>query len=229
MRSLGLVLGGAFALMFAAPAMAQGAEAPTVATVPAVEAPEARKLREEGQTAMGEERYADARAKFSQACKIGSAAGCSNLGALYLGGLGVEGDMNRAMDLFAVACERGDAKSCGLIGSIMVAGERFADGALFLDQACKLEDYSACGDLGTMYARGQGVEKNDMRATALFAKACNGGSAQGCYQMGAQTFNTGGSRAAAMAAIYFRKALKIDPDHAAAADAIAKLEAAGLI
>jgi TPR repeat protein len=49
---------------------------------------------------------------YEQACTLGCALGCSNLGALYARGRGVARDLDEARRLFTVACETGSAAGC---------------------------------------------------------------------------------------------------------------------
>lgn len=53
-----------------------------------------------------------------------------------------------------------------------------------LNTLCDQGKPSACFTLGTMYASGAGVTKDNPRAIALFQKACDGGDAQGCGALG---------------------------------------------
>ncbi|MDD7600772.1 MAG: tetratricopeptide repeat protein, partial [Campylobacter sp.] len=41
-----------------------------------------------------------------------------------------------------------------------------------------------CGNLGTMYAKGEGVEEDLDKAVQLFKKACDGGNMHGCFNLG---------------------------------------------
>jgi TPR repeat protein len=49
---------------------------------------------------------------YAQACRLGGALGCSNLGALYARGRGVERDFDEARRLFTRACATGSAAGC---------------------------------------------------------------------------------------------------------------------
>jgi TPR repeat protein len=49
---------------------------------------------------------------YERACSAGNALGCSNLGALYARGRGVQRNVVQAQRLFLLACENGSAAGC---------------------------------------------------------------------------------------------------------------------
>lgn len=53
-----------------------------------------------------------------------------------------------------------------------------------LEDACAGEAVSACAELGTRYAQGDGVDKDPARAAGFHYKACDGGDADGCTLLG---------------------------------------------
>ena len=40
-----------------------------------------------------------------------------------------------------------------------------------------------CNNLGVMYEKGNGVEKNEQKAVQLYKKACDGGEMLGCRNL----------------------------------------------
>ena len=48
---------------------------------------------------------------------------------------------------------------------------------------CDKNDFQVCVELGTMYMKGDMVEKNPKKAIGLFEKACNGGDMIGCRDL----------------------------------------------
>jgi hypothetical protein len=52
-----------------------------------------------------------------------------------------------------------------------------------LESTCMLGDQTACADLGMRYYLGKGITRNQVRANALFKKACDGGVAHACYNL----------------------------------------------
>jgi TPR repeat protein len=58
-----------------------------------------------------------------------------------------------------------------------------------------------------MYANGKGVSQDDKQAVALYTKACDGGEAGGCFNLGLHyKKGTGVSASTATARRYFKKA-----------------------
>ena len=47
-------------------------------------------------------------------------------------------------------------------------------------KACDDGNMRACHNLGVMYEKGNGVEKNEQKAVELYKKACDGGEMLGC-------------------------------------------------
>ncbi len=62
------------------------------------------------------------------------------------------------------SCSYGDATGCAV--------------------ACESVDASSCNDLALMLTRGDGVEKDEKKATEFFARACDYGSALACNNLG---------------------------------------------
>jgi TPR repeat protein len=52
------------------------------------------------------------------------------------------------------------------------------------EKTCKGGDAQGCIKLGLRYRKGDGVPKDERRATAQFQRACEGGAAEGCGQLG---------------------------------------------
>ena len=53
-----------------------------------------------------------------------------------------------------------------------------------LKKACDGGEMHGCGNLGTMYVKGEGVEEDLDKAVQLFKKACDGGNMHGCFNLG---------------------------------------------
>jgi uncharacterized protein len=74
-----------------------------------------------------------------------------------------------------------------------------------------------------MHAKGQGDAVDYAQARVLYAKACNGGDAAGCYNLGLMHANgEGGAVDYAQAQIYMRKAC--DLGQTQACEVLAKLK-----
>jgi hypothetical protein len=110
-------------------------------------------LVSDGLKAYEEEDYKTAFELFSQACDMGDANGCLNLGVMYYNGGDVQRDIPKAIELFKKACDMGDANGCLNLGLIYESGE------------------------------GEDVQKDIPKAIELYTKACDMGYAYGCYRL----------------------------------------------
>lgn len=73
---------------------------------------------QQGKASFDRKQYADARAKFSQACDAGNISGCDYLAYLYAQGLGGAQDMEKARALYEKGCTQSDLSSCASLGAI---------------------------------------------------------------------------------------------------------------
>jgi uncharacterized protein len=123
-----------------------------------------------------------------KACAAGRAAGCFELGLLYVRGRGVPADPARANQLFQQACDAGSAAACAELGGRYLHGYGGAayDARIvtLLRRACDGGSASGCAHLAFLYATGRGVVQDDERALRLYQAACDGGDAAGCYNVG---------------------------------------------
>jgi hypothetical protein len=151
-----------------------------------------------------------------QACTLGSAAGCVNLGIALAGRRPTGPAMAAVADAFSRACQLGDAAGCldlarvvaddasalreracnlGLMRAcIEVAGARArgadADRPKALAswrRACEGEDANACGMWGVSYALGTGVTPDPALAARAFMRACSLGLGAGCERIAARS------------------------------------------
>jgi TPR repeat protein len=118
--------------------------------------------------------------RAAPATKAGSAAGTNAAPAkdvaLAEAAL-AEGDVPRAITLFASACGAGDQHACARQGFYLVRDSRDAarvTTALRLwSTACdRAGDPLACANLASLYADGEGVPRDPKYANQLYAKAC---------------------------------------------------------
>ena len=59
-------------------------------------------------------------------------------------------------------------------------------------KACDDGNMRACHNLGVMYEKGNGVEKNEQKAVELYKKVCDGGEMFGCHNLGVMYTNGNG-------------------------------------
>jgi TPR repeat protein len=113
--------------------------------------------------------------------------GCSNLGALYEEGRGVEKDERRAASLYEKACQGGNAGGCSNLGFLYLNGsgvERDESRAASLyEKACQGGFATGCSNLGFLYVEGRGVGRDDTEAVKWFRKAAEQGNEVAMLQL----------------------------------------------
>ena len=65
-------------------------------------------------------------------------------------------------------------------GEELIKENRYGDAVPLMTTACDKGNADGCAALGLMYQNGQGVARDDFKATSLYHKACDGGNARGC-------------------------------------------------
>ena len=73
------------------------------------------------------------------------------------------------------ACRKGDGLACGLAYEVSHATDAKSggDGMKSLTAACNAGSAFACGSLGSLFAEGQGVPKDEARAMKIFVQGCD--------------------------------------------------------
>lgn len=117
-------------------------------------------------------------------CNAGNAASCGILGFLQHYGEGVAKDEAAARAHYKKACDGGAQFGCAGVGVFFAMEGSFAEATKLFKVGCDAGNARACGNLGTAYGKGDGVEKDERRAMELFRKACGGGDASACANLG---------------------------------------------
>ncbi|MCA9622126.1 MAG: sel1 repeat family protein, partial [Myxococcales bacterium] len=125
---------------------------------------------------------------FAMACDGGVPEGCTNLGALYDEGGGVEVNLPRARELFDLGCKGGSPHGCFRLGRMKALGrggaaELTAAFELF-QKACGAKHGPGCHEVGKAYASGIGVKADQAKAVAAWETACSAGYDQACAALG---------------------------------------------
>ena len=119
---------------------------------------------------------------FRKAAEQGDADAQFSLGAMLVGGRGVEKDEGEAAEWFRKAAEQGHAKAQGRLGVMLAGGQ-----GVEKDEREAAEWYRKAADqgnpeaqclLGTMLAEGKGVEKDGREAAEWYRKAAEQGQAE---------------------------------------------------
>jgi len=120
---------------------------------------------------------------YTRACNGNEWRGCSNLGRLRI----AKNDVQAGIDFHEKACRLGGTPSCLSAGSRLAPGQPAPDpkrAAEMFRLGCDGGDLDCCNGLGTSYARGEGVPRDDARAIELFTRACDGNVGIGCKGLG---------------------------------------------
>ncbi|MBU0858452.1 MAG: sel1 repeat family protein, partial [Alphaproteobacteria bacterium] len=114
--------------------------------------------------------YTNALLLFSKLAETNSAKAYKTLGYLYLEGLGVTPDHNKAKEFFEKAATQNDAYSQYHLGEIYRKEANYERAHYWINKAVEHNYAQAYGSLGFMYVKGRGVEKNPLTTGKLYKK-----------------------------------------------------------
>ena len=153
---------------------------------------------------------------YERACALGRARSCSQAGACFEEGNGVEKDTQVAAAFYNRACNLKDGKSCWDLARLYQDGNGvpkiITHAMVLVDRGCGFKDGDSCKSLGDFYRDGICVEQNSDRALDYYRLACEVGHGPECFSLG-QLLEWGGhgiSADKAQAATYYRMACDRD-------------------
>lgn len=139
-------------------------------------------------------RYEEAIAIWLPLANSGEASAQFNLGVMYASGLGVNRDMQVAMNWWSRAAAQLHVRAAHNLALAMLAGEPVLDGQGAEPDYTSVLRYLKIGadagypnseyTLGKLYAEGVGVEKDERRAAELFLSSAIKGFAKAQYNLG---------------------------------------------
>lgn len=179
--------------------------------------------------------YVVAASLYRKSCDDGDFQGCNDIGYMYENGLGVSKNIKTAREYYVKACEGGWGGACyniKLLGREDVFQEcdngnqssckaalklyldptsikrNFLKAENILSKYCNEGDLDACAYAGDLNSKGgDGLNINYFKSFELFKKACDGGLAIACINVGKLYQNGQGTRLdLEKAAEYFGKA-----------------------
>lgn len=126
---------------------------------------------------------------FTKACDNGDPAGCFALGTMFVNGIGIQSNMQKAQRYYELGCSGGDPTACSALASIY---DKKRDATLsdkkkaieFWLTGCSGGDLIACNNIAYSYANGDGVPKDYFKAMQYYRFSCDGGNDIGCYNLG---------------------------------------------
>ncbi len=116
------------------------------------------------------------------------APSCAHLGELYMEGVGAKRSAKKAMSLYKEACKAKDPYGCMNIGRLLLRGGKglktnYPEAKKRLDAACSQGYSQGCTELGSMYEKGLGSQKDLKMALKLYDKGCKSKNGLACYNL----------------------------------------------
>jgi TPR repeat protein len=133
--------------------------------------------------------FSNAVSVFQRECDRGEAVACSHLGYMYENAIGVPENFANKQAFYSKGCDGGDGFACDDLGierDVKCGMKSASDCPVAVSlyaKSCDLGYAQGCQHLGSMYHRGAGVERDDVRAESLFRKACSAGAAGACREL----------------------------------------------
>ena len=167
----------------------------------------------EAYLALKQERYEDAVAEAQTLSEVGNADGEAILAYLYENGLGVERDLQHAVNLYTKAARAGQPDAQFALGELALFGsgiERSPETAAgWYKLAARQGHARAKLRLGVMYAQGEGMPLDKGRAIGLFEEAADAGEPEAMRNLAIAYLSGDGVRENyTLAAAWFEKAAK---------------------
>jgi len=125
---------------------------------------------------------AEAVRKFSRACDLRHAPGCTAMALALQSGRGAAVDLAKARAAYTQACGGGDGPGCAGAGRMVLRGQGgdadVSQGLTLLNRGCDLKSGPACGSLGQHF--GGAPPADAAKAAEFYGRACNLGQRMLC-------------------------------------------------
>lgn len=128
---------------------------------------------------------------LGKACEAKVARACSALARMYLGGVGVEKNGLKGIELARTACDGGEPRGCVTYARALLAGANsvpkdYKQGLELSKAACEKGLAEGCEVEADVYLDGLGVPRDGKIAQGLYAKACDAEQASACTSIAVQ-------------------------------------------
>ena len=121
---------------------------------------------------------------YQRACDLGAGSACRELGLRLVGGIGLQEDAARGLTLLERGCAAKDATACAEAGRIHHNGKSDALKAVgFYRLACEGKHGPSCATLASMFARAEGVARDQGKAERYYTAACEHGVDESCLEL----------------------------------------------
>lgn len=128
---------------------------------------------------------------FRKACEADMAESCASLGIELIpdeDDADVAAKAKTALGFLRKACDAGSGRGCDYAGDMLVDKDYktmdIAAAVRTYDRGCNLGTAMSCWSLAQIYFKGELVPKNAKEGVALLTKACVGGGADECEELG---------------------------------------------
>jgi TPR repeat protein len=108
---------------------------------------------------------------YRKAAEQGYAPAEYNLGLMYAQGEGAKPDPAAAQTWFRRAAEHGSVEAQVKLAEIAIFDEKYEEALLWFSKAADRDDADAAFNVGSLYYMGQGVDKDEAKATEYYRKA----------------------------------------------------------
>lgn len=117
---------------------------------------------------------------FKRGCQLGEADSCLNAGLMCVSKNEknkIKTDYKGGLEFLKDACSKGNAFGCYYVSGMYISGvpdfmeKDMTQAHGFASRACELNEMYSCANLSRMYARGEGVEKDEQLADKFKLKA----------------------------------------------------------
>ena len=160
-----------------------------VACVAVCAASMAQSIYEKAEAAFENKQYEEAIALYRLCAEEGDSEALNKMGGMYVMGLGVEANPQKAFELFTEAAEKGNLKALCNLGLLYEDGNGVQKDILkaieCYTEAAKLGETEAMKRLGVIYLFGtDGIAQDTDKAIEWFVKATEQGDYESYYALG---------------------------------------------
>jgi len=128
--------------------------------------------------------------RWRMACTLGDSESCTEVALSRARG----GDDTAGVKILLGTCSQPDARACNDLGVKLIGEEgRENLGRSLLKEACRLEVWAACGNLGRLARDGRFEPRDVEKGTKLLTIACSRGDATACLDVGDLAASSGAS------------------------------------
>jgi TPR repeat protein len=169
---------------------------------------------------------AQAFAYAKKGCDLKDTDSCDTQGGLMRTGQGTTKDVEAGVSLQTTACRSGSARGCRDVGTYFASAkpQDWKMALAYAERACDGGNTAGCSDAGDIYRDGRGIDKDLVKAVAIYKRGCEGFKAgsgwdQNCVSYArALEHGDGVAKDCAAAATYYTRSCHVAGNAYACAD-----------